>query len=156
MKKLEVIDFLRGFAIFTIVLMHCVQGYLDGVLHKAASLGGTGVHVFILCSGFGLYLSYLNKPLGYKDFLKRRFGKVYFPYIIVVAFYALWGIAVAGCVNWKAVASHVFLYKMFDNVLDVSLCYPFWFISTIIQFYIFFPPIVKLIRVRGGIYLRSS
>lgn len=46
MKKLEVIDFLRGFAIFTIVLMHCVQGYLDGVLHKAASLGGAGVHVF--------------------------------------------------------------------------------------------------------------
>ena len=30
MRKLEVIDFLRGFAIFTIVLMHCVQGYLDG------------------------------------------------------------------------------------------------------------------------------
>ena len=42
MRKLEVIDFLRGFAIFTIVLMHCVQGYLDGVLHKAASLGGAG------------------------------------------------------------------------------------------------------------------
>lgn len=34
MRKLEVIDFLRGFAISTIVLMHCVQGYLDGVLHK--------------------------------------------------------------------------------------------------------------------------
>ena len=65
MKKLEVINFLRGFAIFTIVLMHCVQGYLDGVMHKAVSLGGAGVHVFILCSGFGLYLSYMNKPLGY-------------------------------------------------------------------------------------------
>lgn len=47
MRKLEVIDFLRGFAIFTIVLMHCVQGYLDGGL-KAASLGGAGVYVFIL------------------------------------------------------------------------------------------------------------
>ena len=70
MKKLEVINFLRGFAIFTIVLMHCVQGYLDGVMHKAVSLGGAGVHVFILCSGFGLYLSYMNKPLGYLDFLK--------------------------------------------------------------------------------------
>lgn len=64
MRKLEVIDFLRGFAIFTIVLMHCVQGYLDGGGLKAASLGGAGVYVFILCSGFGLYLSYLNKPLG--------------------------------------------------------------------------------------------
>ena len=46
MIKLEVINFLRGFAIFTIVLMHCVQGHLEGVMHKAASLGGAGVHVF--------------------------------------------------------------------------------------------------------------
>lgn len=153
MKKLEVINYLRGFAIFTIVLMHCVQGYLDGALHKAASLGGAGVHVFILCSGFGLYLSYLNKPLGYRDFLKRRFGKVYFPYVIVIGLYAIWGLMSSGIVNWEAVASHVFLYKMFDNELDVSICYPFWFISTIIQFYIFFPLIVRLIRIRGGYLL---
>lgn len=91
MKKLEVINFLRGFAIFTIVLMHGVQGYLDGVMHKVVSLGGAGVHVFILCSGFGLYLSYMNKPLGYTDFLRKRFGKVYFPYIIVIGLYAVGG-----------------------------------------------------------------
>ena len=153
MKKLEVINFLRGFAIFTIVLMHCVQGYLDGVMQKAVSLGGAGVHVFILCSGFGLYLSYMNKPLGYLDFLRKRFGKVYFPYIIVIGLYAVWGLISSGAVNWEAVASHVFLYKMFDNELDVSLCYPFWFISTIIQFYIFFPQIMRLIRIRGGYLL---
>ena len=143
------IDFLRGFAIFTIVLMHCVQGYLDGALHKAVSLGGAGVHVFILCSGFGLYLSYMNKPLGYFDFLRKRFSKVYFPYIIVIGLYAVWGLISSGAANWEAVASHVFLYKMFDNELDISLCYPFWFISTIIQFYIFFPLIMRLIRIRG-------
>ena len=152
MRKLEVVNFLRGFAIFTIVLMHCVQGHLEGVMHKAASLGGAGVHVFILCSGFGLYLSYMNKPLGYTDFLRKRFGKVYFPYIIVIVLYAVWGLISSGAVKWDAVASHVFLYKMFDNELDVSLCYPFWFISTIIQFYIFFPLIMRLIRIRGGVF----
>ena len=152
MKKLEVINFLRGFAIFTIVLMHCVQGFLDGVMHKAISLGGAGVHVFILCSGFGLYLSYMNKPLGYLDFLKKRFGKVYFPYVIVIVLYVIWGLISSGAVKWDAVASHVFLYKMFDNELDISLCYPFWFISTIIQFYIFFPLIMRLIRIRGGVF----
>lgn len=87
--------------------------------------------------------------MGYKDFLKRRFGKVYFPYVIVIGLYAIWGLMSSGIVNWEAVASHVFLYKMFDNELDVSICYPFWFISTIIQFYIFFPLIVRLIRIRG-------
>ncbi|EDO13678.1 hypothetical protein BACOVA_00571 [Bacteroides ovatus ATCC 8483] len=38
---------------------------------KASSFGGAGVHIFILCSGFGLCLSYLNKPLTYSQFIKR-------------------------------------------------------------------------------------
>ena len=74
-RRLVVVDFLRGFSIFTIVLMHLVQSYpLPGFLQKATSLGGAGVHVFILCSGFGLYLSSLYKPLTYGQFLKRRFS----------------------------------------------------------------------------------
>lgn len=90
-RRLVVVDFLRGFSIFTIVLMHLVQSYpLPGFLQKATSLGGAGVHVFILCSGFGLYLSSLYKPLTYGQFLKRRFSKVYIPYLIVVIISALY------------------------------------------------------------------
>lgn len=89
-KHLVIIDFLRGFAIFTIVLMHLLQSYqIPNILYKIFSFGGAGVHVFILCSGFGLYLSYLYKPLKYADFLKRRFTKVYLPYIIVIVISAL-------------------------------------------------------------------
>lgn len=50
----------------------------------------------------------------------------------------------------KEVASHLLLYKMFDAELDVSLCYPFWFISTIIQFYICWPLIVRILGIGGG------
>ena len=90
-RRLVVVDFLRGFSIFTIVLMHLVQSYhLPGFLQKATSLGGAGVHVFILCSGFGLYLSSLYKTLTYGQFLKRRFSKVYIPYLIVVIVSALY------------------------------------------------------------------
>lgn len=91
MKRLLVVDFLRGFSKFTIVLMHLVQAYpLPGFLMKATSFGGAGVHVFILCSGFGLYLSSLHKPLKYGKFLKRRFSKVYIPYVLVVLISALY------------------------------------------------------------------
>lgn len=77
-QRLDVVNFLRGYSIFTIVLMHLLQSYpLPGWAMKATSFGGAGVHVFILCSGFGLYLSYLNKPLDYKAFLRKRFGRVY-------------------------------------------------------------------------------
>ena len=72
LQRLEVIDFLRGFSIFTIVLMHLLQSYpIPPFLMAASSFGGAGVHVFILCSGFGLYLSYLNKPLTYSQFFKN-------------------------------------------------------------------------------------
>ena len=46
--------------------------------------GGSGVHVFLLCSGFGLYYSYLKKNVNSTQFIKRRFLKIYIPYIIVV------------------------------------------------------------------------
>lgn len=43
-KRLDIVDFLRGFSIFTIVLMHLVQCYpLPGFLMKASSMGGAGV-----------------------------------------------------------------------------------------------------------------
>ncbi len=150
-KKLEVVDFLRGFAIFTIALMHLVQGSLMGALNKAAALGGAGVHVFILVSGFGLYLSYLRKPVGYGEFLKKRFGKVYWPYAVMVVAWVVWILATSGSLLWREGLSHLLLYKMFDAELDVSLCYPFWFISTIIQFYICWPLIVRVARVGGVI-----
>lgn len=90
LQRLEVIDFLRGFSIFTIVLMHLLQSFpISPFLMAASSFGGAGVHVFILCSGFGLYLSYLNRPLTYIQFLKRRFLKVYLPYIIIILISAL-------------------------------------------------------------------
>ena len=53
----------------------------------------------------------------------------------------------------QIVASHLLLYKMFDADLDVSLCMHYWFISTIVQFYICWPLIVKLMKRRHGLAL---
>ena len=152
-KKLDIIDYLRGFSIFTIVLMHLVKPSLPSTLQMAAAFGGAGVHVFILCSGFGLYLSHLNNPLRYANFLKKRFFKVYWPYAYIVILYSLWLWYVSGFAVFQAkeLSSHLLLYKMFDNSLDISICYPFWFISTIIQFYIIWPLLVKLMQRRTGL-----
>lgn len=156
MQKFNIINYLRGISIFTIVVMHLCQGYSSGVLNKALAFGGAGVHVFILCSGFGLYLSYLRKPLGYGDFLKRRFGKVWIPYAIAVMLWGLWLLASKGAFPLREVLSHLLLYKMFSVELDTSLCHPYWFISTIMQFYLAWPLIVRLIRFRGGTFAPSQ
>ena len=136
--------------------MHLCQGYTDGGLNKAFAFGGAGVHVFILCSGFGLYLSYLRNPIGYVDFLKRRFGKVWIPYAMSVLLWGIWLMIITGIFPIKELLSHLLLYKMFSNELDTSLCYPYWFISTIFQFYLTWPLILKIFRISGGLLLIIS
>ena len=121
-RRLIVVDFLRGFSIFTIVLMHLVQSFpLPGFLQKATSLGGAGVHVFILCSGFGLYLFSRYKPLTYGQFLKRRFSKVYVPYLIVVLISALYFGLICNQDVLMQLLGSVFLFKMF--VMSTIACY---------------------------------
>lgn len=72
MKRLELIDYLKGYSIFTVILFHLLGNYsLPGILEKGINFGAAGVHVFIVCSGFGLYLSYLNKPLRFIPFIKN-------------------------------------------------------------------------------------
>lgn len=152
LQRLEVIDFLRGFSIFTIVLMHLLQSYpIPPFLMAASSFGGAGVHVFILCSGFGLYLSYLNKPLTYSLFLKRRFLKVYLPYIIIILVSALIPFYNTSSDKLLQILSHIFLFKMFFNDLENSFGGQMWFVSTIIQFYLIWPFLLKLFNKSIGV-----
>lgn len=151
-QKLDVVNFLRGYSITTIVLMHLLQSYhLPSGLMKATSFGGAGVHIFILCSGFGLYLSYLNKPLGYKDFLLKRFGRIYWPMAIVCIATAFW-MLYHGKEILMPLLGNLLLFKMFVSELECSMGGQMWFISTIIQFYLAWPLIIKLINIkRGGV-----
>lgn len=150
-KHYEVISFVKGFSILTIVLMHLLQGYIEycpSIVAKVASIGGTGVHVFFFCSGFGLYLSYLRKPIEFVDFMKKRLIKIYVPYIIVICVSA----AVPFMFNGnriQALLSHLFLYKMFMPEYESSFGDQFWFISTLIQLYVVFIPLCKVKRKLG-------
>lgn len=145
-KRIAVVDYLKGFSIFTIALMHliCMMSRIPEVVGKLSAIGGTGVHVFFLCSGFGLYLSYLNKKTTYLEFIKKRFMKIYIPYIIIVfvSFFVPW--MYLGDDKIVALLSHIFLYKMFIPKYESSFGLQFWFISTIIQFYLVFIPMCKL------------
>lgn len=93
MKKIEIIDYLRGFSIFTIVLMHLIQSYpIPQIIRTASSFGGAGVHVFILCSGFGLYLSHFKQATIIHKFSKKKIYKsIYslYSYYITKCMYTL-------------------------------------------------------------------
>ncbi len=149
-RKYSEISFLRSLAITTVVLMHLIQVYWNGGdipmwLRHAASLGGTGGHVFIFCSGFGLYLSYLKKPCSVSQFLKSRFVKIYIPYLIfLLIHFVLPHSPDPNGLRIRMLLSHVFLYKMFFEDYMCSFGLQLWFISTIIQLYILFIPLCRL------------
>lgn len=145
--RMYIIDYLKGFSIFTIVLMHLMQDYITSIpniVSKLASIGGTGVHIFFVCSGFGLYLSYLNKNYSFKAFIKKRFIKIYIPYVIVVliSFSLPWMYFFED--KFVALLSHIFLFKMIIEKYECSFGGHFWFVSTMIQFYLFYMALCKI------------
>jgi peptidoglycan/LPS O-acetylase OafA/YrhL len=153
MKRLKIIEFLKGYSIFTIIAFHYLQHlHLQQPLDQLIFFGGTGVHLFILLSGLGLYLSYLSNPLPYLAYLKKRTSKIYFPYICIVVISALISLVIPIYDNsLYALGGHVFLYKMFDERIMGSYGYPLWFISTILQFYFIFYALVFLVKRLGNI-----
>ena len=96
--KIQEIDYLKGFSISTIVLMHLLS-FIEKLPSKIVTLsaiGGSGVHVFFLCSGIGLYLSYLNKKVSFMEFIKKKTYKnihtIYFYcfYFLFNSIYVYW------------------------------------------------------------------
>ena len=155
-RQLELVNFMKGTAILAIVLFHLVYEYMEvpGILATASKLGGAGIHGFFLCSGFGLTLSQLRRPLAPPQFLRRRFAKVYLPYIPVVLLSAALPFLYAGEDRLTAVASHVLLFKMFVPAYNISFGAQFWFVSTIFQFYFIFPLLERLLKaLREGHFL---
>lgn len=143
-RRIEFLDFAKGFAIFTIVFYHYLSTSATGLMSEMIMLGGTGAHMFIILSGFGLTLySSSYSPL---QFYKRRFYKILLPYYFFVTF--LFGInqfyPLFPNTGMYAYLGHIFAYKMFDNAIIGSYGSHLWFISVIIQFYLAFPFLVRL------------
>lgn len=144
------VNFLRGYSISTIVIMHLVGMLgISGIWEKAAAFGGAGVHVFILCSGFGLYLSYLRKPLGYIAFLKKRFTRIYMPMAVLCVATAVW-MACMGREWFMPLWGNLLLFKMFVPELESSMGGQMWFVSTIIQFYLACLLLLSYLTFGGG------
>lgn len=144
--RFEFLDFAKGYAILTIALFHALQRLsLHPVLGQAIVFGGTGVHLFFLLSGYGLGLS--RRTLSPLAFYRRRLVKIWLPYVLVLTLSlccALWWNLFPD--RWPAWWAGVLLYQMFQEPFIESFGGHFWFISTILQFYLLFPALAWLQR----------
>ncbi len=149
MKRLAYIEFARGYAILSIVCFHVLQRLeLPPLFQQGIVFGGTGVHLFFLLSGFGLCL---GKPVSTGEFFKKRFSKVWLPYVLALT--VSLGLAVSTGIfadRWPAWLAGAALYQMFFEQYIASFGGHFWFISAIFQFYIAFPFLLFLKNKLGA------
>ena len=129
----------------TIVLYHLLQYLpLPPLLAKANSLLGSGIYIFFFSSSYGLFFSKKNT---WKNFYSKRFEKMLLPYYIGITLIVILN-HFAGVYpeSWGAYFSHLFLYKMFHEPYISSYGPQFWFISTIVQFYLVWPLFLLLAK----------
>jgi peptidoglycan/LPS O-acetylase OafA/YrhL len=149
-NRLDFIDFAKGFSIMTILVYHFFSTVpFASIFQQAIMLGGTGVHLFIFLSGFGLALSSKRPVL---DFYKRRLLKTLVPYFIFVTIVFLLNflIKLNSEHSMYAYLGHILLYKMFDNSIVGSYGAQMWFVSLIVQLYLLFPLLQKLLEKVGA------
>lgn len=142
------IDYLRGFAILAVLAIHTSQNYVK--ITEINSLlvanivinefSGFAVPLFIFISGFVLSLNY-NGLFSKRTFYIKRVKSVIPSYIVFSTIYILFNIvssAIHGELKYPSIID------VLVNLLTANSSYHLWFFALIIQFYIFYPYIIKL------------
>jgi len=149
--RIEFLDFAKGCAMLGIVLYHYFRGFFPGMGDKMVMVGGAGVHLFLILSGFGLALS-TKQPPAPSLFYRKRFSRVLLPYFLAITLIFLINLVIplypgAGL---YAFLGNILLFKMFDESIINSFGGHFWFLSTIVQCYLVYPLLDRLLRRMGN------
>lgn len=150
-NRIEEIDYLRGFAILSVVAIHTSANFTEIrdinlllVMNVIVDVfSHFAVPSFIFVSGFVLSLSY-NGQFSKKSFYTKRAKSIIPQYIIFSIFYILFKIGLSsinGKVNSPSISTVIF------DLLTASSYYHLWFFAVIIQFYISYPYIIKIYNI---------
>lgn len=152
MKKLELLEGIRGLAAVYVFLTHFL---IVRVLDKASPLGGLfrfgqeAVMVFFLLSGFMIYYSTYRRQEGFNKYCLRRFRRIY-PIFLLCLLLGWW--VHGGALPGRALLGNLFMLQDFEggkpgvwfdaflgNAPLWSLAYEWWF-------YMLFFPILHRVR----------
>lgn len=133
-------------------LYHFNQFSIEGMIASLFGfLGHYGVQIFIFFSAYGLSIQYSGKQASDIQFIFKKIKKLYFlmfyGILFTILFYALIGIPF----SLKEIVQKLFLLttslSSFSNFhLYKVFAGPFWFFALMIQLYLLFPFIYKLVR----------
>ena len=168
-KRLYGLDFLKIFAILWICLYHfldfrngwklgslfdsgelvsyfAVDGIISAIPQLVASMGGIGVHIFIIASGMGLALSIKGGDLKLVEFLKKRVFRILPHYWVLLLGIFLIKLIQGDVIHYFDWLTHFLGIHTFFPAFTYSISTPLWFIGVIFQLYLLFPILYRLIK----------
>jgi len=116
-------------------------------------LGHYGVEIFIFISGYGLAKSFMKKEKTWGHFMADRLKKIYAMLLIGIVFFFLSKISMSYALptnkELKSILYKLLFIHTFIPGETMTINGPWWFFGMIIQLYIFFPLLYKLISKHG-------
>ncbi len=155
-KRIRELDMMRGLAAIAVIMIHvtaaplvesCWQGsstifYLT--LNMAARFA---VPVFIMLSGAGLELANRQNE-GYLSYIRRRLSKIAPAYILWSVVYSfIWDKET----EMLSIGQKVTLSSIVSDLVTGRSCIHLYFVPLIIQFYLLFPFIRKVLKTKWGL-----
>jgi peptidoglycan/LPS O-acetylase OafA/YrhL len=152
---------IRGIAAWWVVLFHLralLTPWLPAPALAVLARGNLAVDLFFILSGFVMALNYGDRiaaagGAGYRDFLFRRFARIYPLHLLILlgfAAYALaavrFGAARLGDQSWGYFVQSLFLVQNWGLAGEARWNVPAWSISTEAVAYLLFPLLLALLR----------
>jgi len=173
-RRIDFIDQIRGIAILTVFLVHCLTvsfiysgqddlswvGWVRDfnapkallILFPINVISG-GVPIFFAVSGFCIHLSFLRNP-NWRNFAIRRFFRIYPPYFFAVLLFAIilpfpWSNVPWGQGLMAQLGSHLALVHNYNENFIFGINAAFWSIAVEAQLYIVYPILLALVSRLG-------
>lgn len=135
----------KGILCILIMITHILEKYnWPNFLYNIHSFGYIEVAIFFLFSGYGLKYSYNINSDYIKNFVSRRFVKIYIPYLICsLVCYVLKVIIIGGENYWNII-------ELLKIIIGVNAI---WFVKALIIFYVAFWIIYRFFPQKGNLFM---
>lgn len=165
-RHIVFIDYLRGIAIISVFLYHClfvaygVFGLPWQWLHRGffapasfiallpVHFGFLGVPMFFVISGFCVHLSFKQQGQEWLSFFVRRFFRIYPAYLLLLILFLLF-YARDFSEFWFQFKYHALLIFNFNQGTEFTVNGALWSVAVEVQLYLIFPLLLWLVEKFG-------
>jgi peptidoglycan/LPS O-acetylase OafA/YrhL len=152
---------IRGLAAWWVVLFHLrflLAPWIPAAALAVLARGNLAVDLFFILSGFVMALNYGERIAtggapAYRDFLFRRFARIYPLHLLILLGFAAYALAAAGLgtarlgdQSWGYFAQSLLLVQNWGFAGEARWNVPAWSISTEALAYLLFPLLLVLLR----------